>query len=387
MDTAQQIISLVRLGVFGQPLQFELDSEVLTRLYPFFSGQDMAHVVGVALEQQGQYKGSEAAKPYLKAKHAATFRMVQMENALSEIAALFEEAEIPFIPLKGSVIRYLYPDPVLRTSCDIDIYVAPETLEKAVNVLTEQGGYTKEKQSTGHDISLYSLDRVHIELHFELMDADKRMGEALKDPFLGATKKDGKQFWYVQSEEMLLLYHTAHMAKHFAFGGCGIRPLLDLHILREKLTFDQNALDTALEKAGLLGFYRGAVALSLAWFGDGVHTKLTKAMEEYIFRGGVFGTVENHAQSSLAKNGRVGLFLRRLFPRGEYMKKRYPKAQKHPILLPWFYLWRMLCFLVRADAKDKVKIHFEVAKAGDTEDTKRSLWMMRELGMDQNELL
>ncbi|MBO4954226.1 MAG: nucleotidyltransferase family protein, partial [Clostridia bacterium] len=36
---------------------------------------------------------------------------------------------IDFMPLKGAVIRQYYPEPWMRTSCDIDIHVKKDRLE------------------------------------------------------------------------------------------------------------------------------------------------------------------------------------------------------------------------------------------------------------------
>ena len=389
LKTEDLLLSLVRKGALGEDDTASLGLSTSERelLYSMASAHDIAHIVGGFLAKTGDLADDTPSKQFQKAVNVSRFRYVQMENALSCVASLLEEGEIPFIPLKGAVIRYLYPDPALRSSCDIDILVKKEDLKRAVQLLAEKGGYTVQRQGTAHDISLFSVDRVHIELHYDLMDMDERMASALGDPWQSACPKEGKRFLYVFSQEMLVTYHIVHMAKHFVFGGCGIRPLLDLHILHRRLSFDKATVEEKLSQAGLLLFYHQMTHLSQVWFGDETHTDLTREMQCYLLRGGVYGTVQNHAQNSVAKRGRVRHFLRQLFPPATYIKKRYPKAKKHPILLPWFYLWRLLCFLCKPHAKEKLKVNFEVAKAGVTEESRRSLWMMQELGMDRTELL
>jgi hypothetical protein len=51
-----------------------------------------------------------------------------MKHEFERICLVLEKAKIPHIPLKGSVLRKLYKEPWLRTSCDIDILVQEETL-------------------------------------------------------------------------------------------------------------------------------------------------------------------------------------------------------------------------------------------------------------------
>lgn len=59
----------------------------------------------------------------------------RMDQELRRTCDLLEKAQIDYMPLKGAVIRSLYPEPWLRTSGDIDILVkdadrAAKLLEK-----------------------------------------------------------------------------------------------------------------------------------------------------------------------------------------------------------------------------------------------------------------
>lgn len=62
------------------------------------------------------------------------FRVVycykRMNYEYEQVCDALEKAEIPFIPLKGVVIREYYPEPWMRTSCDIDILVREKNLKK-----------------------------------------------------------------------------------------------------------------------------------------------------------------------------------------------------------------------------------------------------------------
>ena len=57
-----------------------------------------------------------------------------------ELKEALEKAEIPFLPLKGSVIRKYYPEPWMRTSCDIDLLIHKEEADNVVNLFTEKFG-------------------------------------------------------------------------------------------------------------------------------------------------------------------------------------------------------------------------------------------------------
>ena len=68
-------------------------------------------------------------------------RNVLLEQELFRIISYFKELNIPVIPLKGPILaRYLYNDLALRqTSCDLDLLVRHETIEKTKEKLAELG--------------------------------------------------------------------------------------------------------------------------------------------------------------------------------------------------------------------------------------------------------
>ena len=73
------------------------------------------------------------------------FHVEHLENKLSEykaeyenLCSAFEKAQIPFLPLKGSVIRKYYPEAWMRTSCDIDILVHDEDVGRAKEIQKAQ---------------------------------------------------------------------------------------------------------------------------------------------------------------------------------------------------------------------------------------------------------
>ena len=69
----------------------------------------------------------------------SVYRNEQIKYAFAQICDTFELSSIPYIPLKGSVIRPYYPKESMRTSCDIDILVKEENHEAAIDVLVQRG--------------------------------------------------------------------------------------------------------------------------------------------------------------------------------------------------------------------------------------------------------
>ena len=101
----------------------------------------------------------------------AVLRYEKINYELECLRETLNEAKIPFIPLKGSVIRQYYPEPWMRTSCDIDILVHESDLEAATSAVVEKLSYEEEGKGS-HDIGLFSPGGVHLELHYSLIESD-----------------------------------------------------------------------------------------------------------------------------------------------------------------------------------------------------------------------
>ena len=149
-----------------------LSDDELKALYKLSKSHDLAHLVGNALiknnlldeenpngdenhdgdktqgggENNSGVIRSEVKQKFEKQILTAIYRYENINSELETLKTAFEEEKIPFIPLKGSVIRQYYPEPWLRTSCDIDILVHEEDIERAIAVLTDKNGYTLEKK-------------------------------------------------------------------------------------------------------------------------------------------------------------------------------------------------------------------------------------------------
>ena len=101
----------------------------------------------------------------------ALYRFEKSNYEFNEIVKLFEEKQIRFIPLKGAILRELYPEQWMRTSCDIDILIEKEHFCRATQYLVDAG--LKKGIESPHDISFITASGVHIELHHSLIDDDR----------------------------------------------------------------------------------------------------------------------------------------------------------------------------------------------------------------------
>ncbi len=381
------LLASVRSALFGQDFTEEqkalyLDDEA-KQLFEVAKGHDLAHLLGLALVHNGLItKDHPLFSVCQKAQVVAVYRYEQLNFELQRVADLFEKAEIQFLPLKGSVLRHYYPEPWMRTSSDIDILVREADLERAMELLKTEFGYT-EALKTRCDVAFNTPNGQHVELHFDLID-DRFANDAhliLQNVWDYASIKDGYKFWHVLSDDMFYYYHIAHMSKHFEQGGCGIRTFVDLFILDNMREVDKNKREELLARGNMLKFAQGSSALARVWFGGDEHNELTCCMEHYILNGGTFGSYQNRVTvQQQKKGGKKHYALSRIFPDKAFMKRNFTYTEKHGWLLPVAYVHRMFAILFKGNAASSLR-ELKTNSTVSSEQSDEARQMLDQLGL------
>ena len=363
-------------------LQEACTPEKLEEVYALAKKHDLAHLVGQAISEL-DLPESEAQTKCKKAAVTAYGRYLRLEHDFQQVCQALEEAQIPFIPLKGSVMRNYYPEPWMRTSCDADILVKQEQLDLAGKVLTEKLGY-RQDGNTSHDVSFYSPHGVHIELHFDLVE-DGRANDArqlLSRVWENVSLRDGYGFWHQMSDAFFYSYHIAHMTKHFEGGGCGIRPVIDLWILDHIVKGDQASRDKLLQESGLLQFAAAARKLSRVWFCNEAADPAAERLQNFLIHGGVYGSSNNYIALRKGKeSGWLKYLCFRIFSPYEKLKTYYPILDKYRWLMPVMQV-RRWCRLFRPNALARAKDELITSTHVDAQKADRGGKLLEALGLD-----
>ena len=276
-----------------------------------------------------------------RAELTAVWRVRNIENEQGRVRRCLEEAGIPFILLKGAVMRSYYPAAWMRTSSDIDVLVPGGDMPRAIAVIEEKLGY-EISTTEPHDASMYAKSGVHLDMH-TLFEGDREDEALLNAAWRDSSDKGGVERFL--TPEHFYFYHVAHMAEHVRNGGCGIRPFIDLYLLNAKLHYDRASTEALLTEYGLDKFEAVAVKLSESWM-RGTESEALLPFEDYILTGGVYGTIE---QTVAAKrrdgHGKLGYLMHRIFMPYSELKERHPRLDGRPWLTPFFEVWRW-CGLV-----------------------------------------
>lgn len=339
----------------------------LASVYRLAKKHDLAHIVSSFVYQNNiEVKNEELRARLEREEMVAVYRYEQMKYSFEQICKIFDEARISYVPLKGAVIRAYYPYEHMRTSCDIDILIHEEDLDSAVDCL-EKKGYRFEKKNY-HDVSLFSPNRTHLELHFNVCENMDSLDVVLKDAWKYATLDQGSRYEF--SKAFFVLHMYAHMAYHFLSGGCGIRSLLDIWIMEHRMDAHYSCAEDLLKKAGIYTFASEMSNIANACFTYNERDSFSALVLKYIYGGGVYGTKSNHIAVRKADAGNAIVYVcRRLFLPYKSMVVLYPILKKQPLLLPACWLVRCVSAVFKGKTK---KVVSEVASAKNVSENKIS---------------
>ena len=376
---------LIKSAVLAEPLAKDFNEpteQMISELYRLSKFHDIANIIGSSLIDNGFVRSADMREKFQKEIMLSIYRERQMSAELKSISEALGQSKINFIPLKGSVVRPLYAKPWLRTSCDIDILVRESNLDLAVRTLTEKLGYTTDGKKKFHDVSLYSRSGVHLELHYNINEGNDKMDTVLDRVWQHSEPVDGGEFKFMQSPEFLLFYVIAHTANHFKSGGCGIRSFIDIFLLMRNSNYDESALASLCEEAGVERFRHGANELICAWFNNGEYTERALMMQNYIFSGGLYGTFE---QNILARHSEIGnrgkYILKRIFIPYNQLKERYPIVVRYPLLVPFCQIRRWIEFPFRKRRIGRAVKEYKLLKNISTEESGKTIELFDSLGL------
>lgn len=271
-----------------------------------------------------------------------------------EVVKEYKKSDMDIMVLKGQGNAQLYPNPLLRTSGDIDILVVGnerDTLTKYVKT---------NKSITGHHYHHieYEEDGVQIEVHFipcsmsnplfhhRLQKWYKKMadGGRLKEE---VELPEGVGAIPVPTVEFNIIFQLAHMMHHFFDEGIGLRQFVDYYFVLMAADFtdyaDNKGIGDTLRFLGLWKF-AGAVmyvmkevfALDEKYMIAPVDERRGKTLMEEILKGGNFGQ-----HSGLTKHSTGGKYFAKTW-RNMQLVKEYPaEALCEPLFRTWHFFWRM----------------------------------------------
>lgn len=369
--------------VVEKDLQKELTKEKYKELFVLSQKHDLSHLIASSLSRLGFLGDDEVSRAFNQALMQAVYRDSRREYAINLTNGLLEQACVPHINLKGTVLRHMYPRSWMRSCCDIDVLIHKSDIELVEKVLCDND-YLRLEDGSIHDYNFASPNKIHIEVHHTLtQDGDLSIADKLLESVWDehAILEENCKYRYRMAPELFVIYHLVHMGRHLLHGGCGVRPFIDLWLMERCHFVDQTKLDAMLEKCNLHSLYDTSVELGKVWLEEYKHNEKTEQLEKYILCGGVYGSTANAACVQAAVGvGRVRSFLNLMFLPRNALEVLYPNLKKRPILYPFYQIKRWFGFFNRSKRK-KVRHLVEQRKLVTTDHMNQTAELLDQLGL------
>ncbi|MDR1262746.1 MAG: nucleotidyltransferase family protein [Oscillospiraceae bacterium] len=374
-DTSRAFLALLEAAIHAHeppPMPDGLDWVALYRLAAEHRVDGM--LLAPALQASQPPSGALLTQWQQRAM-AVTMRQFQIVDTLHTTLAVFEEANLRAVVLKGVVLKALYPEPDLRVMSDADLLVESGEFDRAKSLLTDQGYQEITEDSHEDTFVCVHPDGLRIELHNRLFDRKNRgflarLDEGALFPVSKAVRAEayGGECWTLPVGEHAL-FQLLHMAKHMITTGFGLRQACDFTLFIEA---NDSAIDWVwcrkqCETLDLLPFQRALLTLCRDHLGlsDGAWQSVMtggspKSDEETanglladILDAGVFGksTAERTRSAAVVyrsfdgaegeRDSRWRSLARAVFIRRDELHPPYLYAKEHGFLLPIAWAHRL----------------------------------------------
>ncbi|MBS6679426.1 MAG: nucleotidyltransferase family protein [Clostridiales bacterium] len=339
----------------------------------------------------------EVMELFKKAYISAVYLASLQDCSLEELGEKLTERGIGYVPVKGSVIKKLYPEPDLRTMGDLDLLIQ-EKDRAAADEIMKSLGY--ERQGLGSNVWTYKRGMVTFEIHVNLA-GEKYWNDvdyiAYFSELFQKSHPIGEKTERCLTLEDHFLFLCFHLAKHLCSTGAGIRMILDiaLYIKHYDKQMDWQYIWEEADKLQLRDFIENMLFICRSWFhvetavsAERMDSRTQAIFEEYVLSGGVFGFEREDSIRRLRKgireegsNRSLWVKLRALlylaFPDREHMKDFLPELEDHPALLPAAWVKRWYLGLRN---KERVKKSLE-SFSGNVEEAKSQWELLKKIGL------
>lgn len=271
-------------------------------------------------------------------------------------------AGLHLVVVKGQLCSRLYPLRDYRISADDDLFIPEGEFFVCHEALLANGLTTDtpaDELPTADEVSYTKKDSpLYIELHRHLFDSAEDAHDELNHFFVGIAPVEVDGFLTMPPHEHLL-YLILHAYKHFVRSGIGLRQFCDIGLWARAYhdRIDWQRLHDQCASVHAATFAAAAFRIARTYLGIGLDLPSpwnsdvdVEPLLHDALCGGVYGsndytrlhssTVTLNAVKA-SRTGEKSSVLRTVFPKREYLERRYPYLKKRPYLLPMAWVQRI----------------------------------------------
>ncbi|MBO4877697.1 MAG: nucleotidyltransferase family protein [Ruminococcus sp.] len=336
------LIYLLSCAVNGDTPDAERTAAMDTeKLYGLAKYHSVRSAVCIALERAGIVDAK-----FHDAMKKAVRKNIYLDTERQAISEEFERHGIWYMPLKGAVLKDIYPENGMREMADCDILYDSTKQEELREIMLSKG-YTAESVGKIHHDIYHKPPVLNFEMHTVLFGDShaEDLRRYYSDPMRMMIKDSDNDFGYHLNDEDFYIYMTAHEYKHYSLSGTGIRSLLDCYVyVKEKGdALDWSYIRKQTDELGITGYEQQRRELAVKVFSSPELPVLNDAEKELLtgfLTAGTYGTFENSVKKKLEGQSKAGYILRSMFPDVEYMKVSVDFVNRHPVLYPVGIVYR-----------------------------------------------
>ena len=283
----------------------------------------------------------------------------------AEFAALYRKlrtAGLHPVVVKGQLCSRLYPLKDHRISADDDLYIPDAEFMACHEQLLANGLATDtpaDELPTADEVSYTKNGSpLYIELHRHLFDSSEDTHDELNHFFANLKPVETDGFLAMPPHEHLL-YLILHAYKHFVRSGIGLRQFCDIGLWArayhaeidwQRLHDQCSSVHAATFAAAAFRIARDYLCIDFDLPAPWSASVDAEPLLHDTLCGGVYGsndltrlhssTVTLNAVKA-SRTGEKSSVLRTVFPKREYLERRYPYLKKRPYLLPVAWAQRL----------------------------------------------
>jgi len=352
----QDVLNLVQAAIEQKPMDLS-ESFSIEETLPLLRLHNISTMCFYGAALCGVDRKSPPMQELLSGCYRSVLNSARQDQVFAQISKVFADNQIDYMPLKGILLKHMYPQPEMRVMGDLDILIRMEQYETVTGLFT-QLGYVFLKE-TDHEL-IWDCKGVHVELHKRVMPSyNKDYYAYFGDGWRLAKCQNGT--CYTMTDEDQFVYLFTHYAKHYRDGGIGIKQTVDLHLyLKQHPHMDKAYVRRELSKLQLQDFYDNLCRTLQTWFDGKEEDNITQLITDTVFKSGVFGERENQilsggvrVVSTTKESARKNKWRKAIFLPYDSMCNRYPVLKRLPIALPimWIVRWFEAVLFKRANIR------------------------------------
>lgn len=361
ITTETQFLHIAKAAISGGDLSAE--SVDWSAIFTLANQQKLLPILFEAVRKTPAVE--ENAALFAVTKQQVIGQVLNQTVRSAEFADLYRKlrsVELHPIVVKGQLCSRLYPLKDHRISADDDLYIPDAEFMTCHEQLLVNGLTTDtpaDELSTADEVTYTKKDSpLYIELHRHLFDSSEDAHDELNHFFADLKPVEIDGFLAMTPHEHLL-YLILHAYKHFVRSGIGLRQFCDVGLWAQEYHAEINWQRLHDQCASVHAATFAAAAFRIAKDYLGIEFDLPTPWSDAVdvepllhdsLCGGVYGsndltrlhssTVTLNAVKA-SRTGEKSSVLRTVFPKREYLERRYPYLKKRPYLLPVAWAQRL----------------------------------------------